>query len=43
MTRVEYAFLSSTIVKDVAKHNGELAEMVPEVVAEALRRKLGFK
>ncbi len=43
MTSVEYAFLSSTIVKDVAKHNGDLAEMVPPVVAQALRRKFGYE
>jgi len=42
MTSVDYAFLSSTIVKDVAKHNGALENMVPPVVAEALQRKFGF-
>ena len=39
MTRVEYAFLSSTIVKDVAVHRGDVSDMVPPVVAEALRQK----
>lgn len=42
MTSVEYAFLSSTIVKDVAKHHGDLDDMVPPVVAEALRRKFRY-
>ncbi len=39
MTSIEYAFLSSTIVKDVARHHGDVTNMVPPVVAEALREK----
>ena len=37
MTSIEYAFLSSTIVKDVARHRGDVSNMVPEPVARALR------
>ena len=39
MTSIEYAFLSSTIVKDVARHRGDVSNMVPEPVAQALRDK----
>lgn len=39
MTSIEYAFLSSTIVKDVARHQGDVTNMVPPVVAQALREK----
>lgn len=41
MTSIEYAFLSSTIVKDVARHGGDVTNMVPPVVAEALYRRFG--
>lgn len=37
MTSQEYAFISSTIVKDIAKAGGEVTEFVPEHVQEALR------
>lgn len=39
MTRNQYSFLSSSIVKEVAKYNGEITELVPEVVAKALHEK----
>lgn len=39
MTSIEYAFLSSTIVKDVARHQGDVTNMVPPVVANALQEK----
>ncbi len=42
MTSIEYAFLSSTIVKDVARHHGDLSSMVPDVVAKALGEKFGY-
>lgn len=40
MTSQEYAFISSTIVKDIAKAGGEVTEFVPEHVQEALRVRL---
>ncbi len=43
MTSIEYAFLSSTIVKDVARHRGDLSSMVPQVVAKALGEKFGYR
>jgi pantetheine-phosphate adenylyltransferase len=39
MTNNQYAFLSSSIVKEVAKYNGNISELVPPVVEEALRKK----
>ncbi len=39
MTRIEFAFLSSTIVKEVASLNGDISHMVPPNVAVALRRR----
>lgn len=38
MARVEYSFLSSSIVKEIAKHGGPLDHLVPGHVAAALRR-----
>ncbi len=35
----EYAFLSSTIVREVAIHGGNVEEFVPPSVAEALKKK----
>jgi pantetheine-phosphate adenylyltransferase len=39
MTNSQYAFLSSSIVKEVAKYNGDISDLVPPVVEEALKRK----
>ncbi|WP_338451943.1 pantetheine-phosphate adenylyltransferase [Niallia oryzisoli] len=39
MTRNQYSFLSSSIVKEVARHGADISELVPEVVANALRDK----
>jgi pantetheine-phosphate adenylyltransferase len=39
MTNNQYSFLSSSIVKEVAKYNGSVSELVPPVVEEALRKK----
>ncbi|ORT51852.1 phosphopantetheine adenylyltransferase [Vibrio sp. qd031] len=36
----EYAFLSSTLVREVAIHGGEVAQFVPTVVNQALATKL---
>ncbi|MDE1220578.1 pantetheine-phosphate adenylyltransferase [Vibrio aestuarianus] len=35
----EYAFISSTIVREVAIHGGEVDQFVPEIVAKALHSK----
>lgn len=42
-TSLEYAYLSSTIVKEVASYGEDISRFVPECVAEALLKKLGKK
>lgn len=39
MTHNKYSFLSSSIVKEVAKYKGDISELVPPSVQEALRLK----
>lgn len=39
MTNTQYSYLSSSIVKEVARYNGNINDLVPDVVAEALRKK----
>lgn len=39
MTRNQYSFLSSSIVKEVAKYGGNISELVPEVVVKAMSEK----
>ncbi|KMY49336.1 pantetheine-phosphate adenylyltransferase [Peribacillus loiseleuriae] len=39
MTNNQYSFLSSSIVKEVAKYGGNITELVPAVVAQSLREK----
>ena len=39
MTNNKYSFLSSSIVKEVARHNGQVVGLVPPLVEEALRIK----
>jgi pantetheine-phosphate adenylyltransferase len=39
MTNNQYSFLSSSIVKEVAKYNGNISELVPVPVKEALIEK----
>lgn len=39
MTKNQYSFLSSSIVKEVARYGGKIEELVPPVVETALRLK----
>lgn len=39
MTKNQYSFLSSSIVKEVAKYGGNIRELVPAVVEQALKEK----
>lgn len=39
MTNNQFSFLSSSIVKEVAKYHGVVTGLVPEVVEEALKKK----
>jgi len=43
MASQEYQFLSSSLLKEVARLNGNINDLVPEHVAEALRRKVHSK
>jgi pantetheine-phosphate adenylyltransferase len=39
MTNNHYSYLSSSIVKEVAKYNADVSDIVPDVVAKALKEK----
>ncbi len=41
MTGQKYSFISSSIIKDVAKLGGDISEMVPPLVGEQLKLKYG--
>ena len=38
----EFMFLSSSIVKEVAKYNGDLAALVPEELVADIKRRFGY-
>ena len=40
-TRLEYAYLSSSSVKEIAQFHGDISKCVPEFVAELLYEKFG--
>lgn len=42
MTKNEYSFLSSGIVKEVAQHNGDIHRLVSPRVYEAIMKKYGY-
>ncbi|QUI22936.1 pantetheine-phosphate adenylyltransferase [Vallitalea pronyensis] len=39
ITRVEYSFLSASVVKEVAMYGGDISNMVPEKTIEYMKRK----
>lgn len=43
MTDNSYSFLSSSIVKEVAKYGGDVSDLVPPVVNKALKGKFPKK
>ena len=43
MPRVEYQFLSSSLLKEVASLGGDIEDLVPKHVASALRKKFHGK
>jgi len=43
MSRLEYQFLSSSLLKETASLGGDVADLVPQHVTEALRRKIQSK
>ena len=40
-TAPEWSFLSSSLVKEVARFGGDVSSLVPPVVAERLRERMG--
>lgn len=42
MTNNNYSYLSSSIVKDVAEHNGDVSDLVPKIVVQALKEKYKY-
>ncbi len=40
MTDIHNSFLSSSIIKDVAKNNGNISGLVPEVIIDDIRQKM---
>ena len=42
-TSLEYSYLSSTIVKEVASYGGDISQFVPEAIAEKVTEKLKTK
>lgn len=42
MTNNQYSFLSSSMVKEAAKYNGNITGLVPDVVEAALKKKYNF-
>ena len=41
-TSLEYSYLSSTIVKEVASYGGDISKFVPERIADAIYKKLNI-
>ena len=41
-TSLEYAYLSSSTVKEVASFNGDISESVPDFVGKLLYKKYGY-
>ncbi|KPL02154.1 MAG: phosphopantetheine adenylyltransferase [candidate division Zixibacteria bacterium SM23_73_2] len=42
MPSEHYVYLSSSLVKDIARFNGNICEFVPKVVERELKKKFGF-
>ena len=42
-TSLEYAYLSSSGVKEIASFHGDISQCVPEFVADLLYEKFGYK
>jgi len=40
-TRADYAFISASLVREIASHGGDVSHYAPPPVCEALRRKFG--
>ncbi len=40
MTSSEYSYLSSSLIKEIAKYNGDISKFVPKIVAQKINQKL---
>jgi pantetheine-phosphate adenylyltransferase len=40
-TRTNYGFISASLVREIARHNGEIERYAPKLVCAALRQKFG--
>lgn len=38
-TKAEFSCVSSSLIKDIAKHGGDISKFVPPIVAQAMQRK----
>jgi len=43
MPSEKYTYLSSTLIKEIARNKGEISRFVPEIVAKNLKKKFGVK
>lgn len=43
MPSEKYTYLSSTLIKEIARNKGEISRFVPEIVARNLKKKFGVK
>ncbi len=43
MPSEKYSYLNSTLIKDIAKWNGDVSKFVPPLVAKRLKEKFGYK
>lgn len=43
MPSEKYTYLSSTLIKEIARNKGEISNFVPDIVAKNLKRKFGVK
>ncbi|MDP3025710.1 MAG: pantetheine-phosphate adenylyltransferase [candidate division Zixibacteria bacterium] len=43
MPSEKYTYLSSTLIKEIARNKGEISSFVPEIVATKLRKKFGVR
>ena len=41
-TRTNYGFISASLVREIARHDGEIERYAPKVVCAALRKKFGL-
>lgn len=43
MPSLRYVYISSSVIKEVARHNGMIADLVPEIVHRKLKETFGYQ